>query len=70
MFCNDTLTIFVSIYTHYKKYPFTYRVFILDIAQFVTQSPIQWVSEALFLEEKRPGREAYPSLPSSAKVKE
>jgi hypothetical protein len=32
--------------------------------------PIQWVTGALFLGVKRPGREADHSLPSSAEVKE
>jgi hypothetical protein len=35
-----------------------------------TQSPIQWVPEALSLGVKWPGREADHSPPSSAKVKE
>jgi hypothetical protein len=35
-----------------------------------TQPPIQWVSVALSLGVKRPGREADCSLPSNAKVKE
>jgi hypothetical protein len=34
-----------------------------------TQPPIQWVSGALFLGVKRPGREADHSTPSSADVK-
>jgi hypothetical protein len=34
------------------------------------QPPIQWVTGALSLGVKRPGREANHSLPSSAKVKE
>jgi hypothetical protein len=34
-----------------------------------TQPPIQWVSEALSLGVKQPGREAGHSLPSSAEVK-
>jgi len=35
-----------------------------------TQPPIQWVPGALFLEVKRPGREADHSPPPSAEVKE
>jgi hypothetical protein len=35
-----------------------------------TQPPIQWVSVALSLGVKRPGREADHSPPSSAEVKE
>jgi hypothetical protein len=35
-----------------------------------TQPPIQWVSGALSLGVKRPGREADHSPPSSAEVKE
>jgi hypothetical protein len=35
-----------------------------------TQLPIQWVPVALYLEVKRPGREADHSPPSSAEVKE
>jgi hypothetical protein len=35
-----------------------------------TQPPIEWVSGALSLGEKRPGREADHSPPSSAEVKE
>jgi hypothetical protein len=35
-----------------------------------TQPPIQWVSGALSLEVKRPGREANHSPPSSAEFKE
>jgi len=34
-----------------------------------TQSPIQWVPAALFLEVMRPGREGDNSFPSSAEVK-
>jgi len=33
------------------------------------QIPIQWVPRALYLEVKRPGREADHSPPSSAEVK-
>jgi hypothetical protein len=35
-----------------------------------TQPPIQWETGALSLGVKRPGREAYHSLPSNADVKE
>jgi hypothetical protein len=35
----------------------------------LSQPPIQWVPGALFLEVKRPGREAYHSPPSSAEIK-
>jgi hypothetical protein len=43
----------------------------LEAANFMTtsQSPIQWVSAALSLWVKRPGREADHSPPSSAEVK-
>jgi hypothetical protein len=34
-----------------------------------TQPPIQWVTGALSLGVRRPGREAYHSPPSSAEVK-
>jgi len=34
-----------------------------------TQTPIQWVPGSLFLEVKRPGREADRSSPSGAEVK-
>jgi hypothetical protein len=34
-----------------------------------TSPPVQWVSEALSLEIKRPGREADHSSPSNAEVK-
>jgi hypothetical protein len=35
-----------------------------------TQPPIQWVTGAVSLGVKQPGRKAFHSLPSSAKVKE
>jgi hypothetical protein len=35
-----------------------------------TQPPIQWITEAVSLGVKRPGREADHSPPSSAEVKE
>jgi hypothetical protein len=55
-------------------FPAGLGIFLFDIpsrpALVPTQPPIQWVTRALSLGVKRPGREADHSPPSSAEVKE
>jgi hypothetical protein len=45
-------------------------IFLFITASRTALEPTQWVSGALSLEVKRPGREADPSPPSSAEIKE